>query len=151
MSKYEPLARFLRDRPDDVWDARFCDVERVLGFSLPRSAFQYNAWWANQEPGHTQTRGWRDAGWQTSRIDLEGKQVRFSREQRRSAATAAAPTPSMDELWQKAERITGIKDRDALLEAALTALIRRESARKLSGIGGSLPDFGVPARERPAW
>lgn len=83
MGKYEPLTHYLESRSDEIWDAQFTDVERVLGFPLPASALEYPAWWANQEPGHSQTRGWRDAGWETGRVDLARKRLRFVRSRRR--------------------------------------------------------------------
>jgi hypothetical protein len=55
MGKYEPLTHYLENQAEETWDASFSDVERVLGFALPRSACEYAAWWANQEPGHSQT------------------------------------------------------------------------------------------------
>jgi hypothetical protein len=55
----------------------------------------------------------------------------------------------LDGLWQRAEEISGLSDRDALLRAALTAFIQKEAARQLAAMGGSMPDFTVPPRERP--
>ena len=151
MGKYEPLTHYLENQPEEIWDAGFSDVERVLGFALPRSAHDYPAWWANQEPGHSQTRGWRDAGWETSQVDLAAKKVRFRRQRRKASQIAPEPEKVVVDLWDKAHRITGIDDRDALIEAALLALIRREAAKQLAALGGSMPDFQVPPRERPTW
>jgi hypothetical protein len=153
MGKYEPLALYLESRTEEIWDARFAEIERVLGFQLPRSAHAYPAWWANQEPGHSQTQGWRSAGWETSRVDLAAKKVRFSRCGRTPARTAEPNTSASaaDALFDKAQKLTKIKDRDALIEAALTALIRREAARQLIALGGTMPDLIVPPRQRPTW
>jgi hypothetical protein len=151
MGKYEPLTHYLENRSEEIWDARFSDVERVLGFALPRSAHEYPAWWANQEPGHSQTRGWRDAGWETGGIDLAAKKVRFRRCRRGIGDVRTRDGAPNAALWEKAHRLSGIKDRDALIEAALTALIRREAAKQLSAMGGTMPDFAVPPRERATW
>jgi hypothetical protein len=153
MGKYESLTHYLESQPEEIWDARFTDVEQILGFPLPRSAHEYPAWWANQEPGHSQTRGWRDAGWETSQVDLASKKVRFKRRQSGSGArhTLADSSGPGADLWDRARRLSGIEDRDALIEAALTALIRREAAKQLIALGGTMPDFTVPQRERPAW
>jgi Arc/MetJ family transcription regulator len=52
-----------------------------------------------------------------------------------------------EELLAKAERLTGIKDRTDVMREALTALIERESARKLARLGGSDPDLrDIPRR-----
>jgi hypothetical protein len=151
MGKYEPLTHYLENQSGEIWDAKFSDVERVLGFSLPPSAHEYPAWWANQEPGHSQTKGWRDAGWETGRVDLAAKKVRFKRCRPGAGGVRTRPGASGSALWDKAHRLSGIKDRDALIEAALTALIRREAAKQLSAMGGTMPDFAVPPRERPTW
>lgn len=54
-----------------------------------------------------------------------------------------------DELWVRAEALTGIKDRDVLLNKALRTFIEREAAKGLIALGGTMPDFTVPPRERP--
>jgi hypothetical protein len=152
MGKYEPLTQYLKKQPVEIWDARFVDVEKVLGFPLPRSAHEYPAWWANQDPGRSQTKGWRDAGWETGQVDLAAKKIRFRR--RIHAAKGKPPVrphERMSDLWERASRLSGIEDRDQLIEAALTALIRREAAKQLAEMGGTMPDFAVPARERPTW
>ena len=150
MGKYEPLTHYLENRPDEIWDAGFAEVERVLGFPLPHSAHEYPAWWANQEPGHSQTRGWRDAGWETGRVDLAGKRLRFVRSRKRSRQTdTPQEDPAIADLWERARRISGIDDRSDLLKAALTTFIRREAGRGLIALGGTMPDFTVPLRERP--
>ena len=153
MGKYEPLALYLENQTGGIWDARFADIERVLGFPLPRSAHEYPAWWANQEPGHSQTQGWRSAGWETSQVDLAAKKVRFKRRER-AATMPVEPRRAVDAtaaLWDRARKISGIEDKDTLIEAALTALIRREAVRKLIAMGGTMPDLTVPPRERPTW
>lgn len=79
MSKYEPLQKFLKglDR-DEEHELKFTELERELGFDLPRSARSYQAWWANQRNGrHVQANSWLDAGWHTAELDLKGEQVTF--------------------------------------------------------------------------
>lgn len=53
-----------------------------------------------------------------------------------------------DELLAKAQAFTGLKEKSALVREALTALIERESARRLARLGGSEPDLETPARRR---
>lgn len=150
MGKYEPLTHYLENRPDEIWDAQFAEIERVLGFPLPTSAHEYPAWWANQQPGHSQTRGWRDAGWETGRVDLAGKRLRFVRSRKRNRPDQARQEDSaIADLWERARQISGIEDHDALLKAALTTFIRREAGKGLIALGGTMPDFTVPPRERP--
>ena len=55
-----------------------------------------------------------------------------------------------DDLLETASRLTGITDRTPLIRESLKAIIARESARRLALLGGSMPDFEVPPRRRPA-
>ena len=60
-------------------------------------------------------------------------------------------TLNLDEqLLKEAQRITGMKERTALIHAGLRALIERESARRLAKLGGSEPDLSPVRRRRPA-
>ena len=54
-----------------------------------------------------------------------------------------------DTLLDRAVGLTGVKERGVLLSEALTALIERESARRLARLGGSEPGLEVPERRRP--
>jgi Arc/MetJ family transcription regulator len=54
-----------------------------------------------------------------------------------------------DELVSEAQRITGMKERTALIHEGLKALIERESARRLARLGGSEPRLQPIPRRRP--
>jgi len=52
-----------------------------------------------------------------------------------------------DELLKRASKLTGIKEKTALVHAGLEAIIARESARRLAAMGGSQPELrSVPRR-----
>ncbi len=55
-----------------------------------------------------------------------------------------------DDLLNKAQAFTGVREKSALVREALKALIERESARRLARLGGSEPDLAVPSRRRPS-
>jgi len=55
-----------------------------------------------------------------------------------------------DDLLAKAQALTGISEKSALVRDALKALIERGSARRLARLGGSEPDLEAPPRRRPA-
>ena len=55
-----------------------------------------------------------------------------------------------DELVTEAQRITGMKERTALIHEGLRALIERESARRLARLGGSEPRLRPVPRRRSA-
>ncbi|MBM6594106.1 type II toxin-antitoxin system VapB family antitoxin [Microvirga pudoricolor] len=52
-----------------------------------------------------------------------------------------------DALVVKAQAMTGLREKSALVREALEALIQRESARRLARLGGSEPDL-KPAPRR---
>jgi Arc/MetJ family transcription regulator len=58
-------------------------------------------------------------------------------------------TLNLDEnLVARATRMTGIREKTALLNAGLEALIARASSRRLAALGGSEPELEVPPRRR---
>lgn len=56
-----------------------------------------------------------------------------------------------DELLEKAQILSGIKEKTAVVRAGLEALIARESARRLAALGASEPGLETaPRRRTPA-
>jgi Arc/MetJ family transcription regulator len=53
-----------------------------------------------------------------------------------------------DELMARAQALTGLKEKSALVREALKALIERESARRLALLGGTEPDLELTPRRR---
>lgn len=54
-----------------------------------------------------------------------------------------------DQLYEEAARLTGMKEKTALIRESLRALIERESARRLAKLGGSEPQLNpIPRRPR---
>ncbi|HEY3797361.1 MAG TPA: type II toxin-antitoxin system VapB family antitoxin [Caulobacteraceae bacterium] len=53
-----------------------------------------------------------------------------------------------DALVARAEELTGLHEKPALIRAALQALIEREAARRLALLGGTMPDLKAPPRRR---
>jgi Arc/MetJ family transcription regulator len=53
-----------------------------------------------------------------------------------------------DKLLEKATKLAGPMDRATMLGEALTALIERESARRLARLGGTQPKLAVAPRRR---
>ncbi|MBS1159590.1 MAG: hypothetical protein H6R15_2009 [Proteobacteria bacterium] len=53
-----------------------------------------------------------------------------------------------DDLLAKAQALTGVSEKTALIREALRALIQRESAKRLALLGGSEPQLdSVPRRQ----
>ena len=56
-----------------------------------------------------------------------------------------------EKLLAEAQRLTGLKEQTELVREALSALIERESARKLAKLVGSEPDLAdIPRRRSDA-
>lgn len=55
-----------------------------------------------------------------------------------------------DELLTTAQALTGLKEKSDLVREALKALIERESARRLTRLGGSELRLKAPPRRRSA-
>jgi Arc/MetJ family transcription regulator len=51
-------------------------------------------------------------------------------------------------LFEEASKLTGISERGKLIREALTALIARESGKRLAKLGGTAPDLKEIPRRR---
>ena len=91
MSKYRALGPALANRKNDIWRATFSELEQILGFALPDSAREYQAWWSNQSDAstHRHARVWQEAGWRTCELDLGSETVTFER-----VGTPITPPPA---------------------------------------------------------
>ena len=77
MSKYAPLADYLRSAGQDFVPMSFDDIERIIGATLPNSAMNYRAWWSNNPTNSVMTRAWLEAGYKTEKVDMAGKTLVF--------------------------------------------------------------------------
>jgi len=78
--KYAPLEDYLKRLPAKQTEVtlRFGEIEKIIGARLPKSAFTYREWWANQEGGSRAPR-WQAAGFVVDTVDLKGKLAYFRR------------------------------------------------------------------------
>ena len=60
----------------------FEQIERILGFKLPKSAYEYETWWS----GRSHARVWLSAGWRTQDVNLAVHKVTFRRQTRTHGA-----------------------------------------------------------------
>ena len=54
-----------------------------------------------------------------------------------------------DALFEKAKRLSGLKEKTAVVHAGLEALIAAESARRLAALGGTEKKLRTVPRRRP--
>jgi Arc/MetJ family transcription regulator len=64
-------------------------------------------------------------------------------------STAVRTTITIDdELLKDAQEFSGIKEKSAVINEALRWFVAREAGKRLAKLGGSAPDFDVPATRR---
>lgn len=93
MSKYEALPQFLVRMDRASRRLSFGEIEKILGFKLPKSAYEHEAWWSNNANGHSHARAWLEFGWRTEAVDLAARKVTFRRETEPSAVKAPKRDP----------------------------------------------------------
>ncbi len=94
MSKYEPLPQFLGSVGGGLHRMSFVEIERILGFKLPKSAYEHEAWWSNNATGHSHARAWMKFGWRTEAVDLAARKVTFQRSHQ--STLSAMPSTTTD-------------------------------------------------------
>jgi CBS domain-containing protein len=79
-SVYAPLAAYLESQPGDVDEVKmkFEELEVITGKKLPKSAYEYRAWWAN-DPGKPHAALWLNAGWRAQYINMTERRLTFIR------------------------------------------------------------------------
>lgn len=77
MGIYDPLKHYLLESGQDTVQITFSKIEKLLARSLPKSAYTYNAWWANG--GHSHANAWLDAGYKVVSVDFLEKVVIFEK------------------------------------------------------------------------
>jgi hypothetical protein len=82
-SKYDALREYLEKQDSREITFRFEDARKAIGFSLPPSAYKYQAFWANQSniENRPWAKAWKEAGFEVVSYKLSGIDgwVRFKR------------------------------------------------------------------------
>lgn len=78
MGKYDPVREFLFTSGRPTVSMSFDELGRLVSGGLPRSAYIYQAWWANEKrPHQPHKQAWGKAGFEVDHLDLNTKRVRF--------------------------------------------------------------------------
>ena len=77
---YTSFLKYLKDQHVNEVDCSFEQIEKILGFKLPHSAYKYAAWWSNS-PSHPLMAQILEAGWESKYLDLRRKNITFYRSQ----------------------------------------------------------------------
>jgi hypothetical protein len=79
MSKYAPLADYLKKQQRDRVPMTFAEIEKVTGVKLPPSATRHRPWWSNNPNNSVMTKIWLDAGFESEQVDMAGRKLVFKR------------------------------------------------------------------------
>ena len=80
--KYTPLETYLRGLPEGQQEVTlaFEQIEKILNFKLPASAYEDWRWWDHETEGnHVTARAWATAGWRIESLDVGAKWVKLTR------------------------------------------------------------------------
>ena len=64
--KYAPLLQFLQRQTAEQIILTYAEVESILGFKLPKSAYTYTMWWNSK--GHPHCQAWLQAGYDVADV-----------------------------------------------------------------------------------
>jgi hypothetical protein len=78
MGKYSPLGEYLRAQGRDEVSMTFSQIEKIIGHKLPHS-HRYRAWWSNNDFNSVMTKVWRQAGYESEKVDMKGRKLVFRR------------------------------------------------------------------------
>lgn len=77
MAKYDALRDWLISHGGGVVEMTFDQIADLVG-GLPSSAYNHQAWWANErDRAHVQAHAWQAARMRVDRVNLGAKTVRF--------------------------------------------------------------------------
>ena len=76
-SKYRHLTAYLGKQESPV-KLSFGEIEAIVGFSLPASAYSYREFWANTK-SHSIALSWLSIGYRTVEVSIEQKYVVFEK------------------------------------------------------------------------
>lgn len=85
-SKYTPLVDYLHSQSENKVSFSFDKIEQILQSTLPSSAREHRAWWANDRTSHTQSKLWLEAGWRVTSINMTEQTVVFAKTREREWA-----------------------------------------------------------------
>lgn len=74
--KYRPLSEAILADGGNKVTFSFSEMEEILGFSLPPSARNHRAFWANTK-SHSIASSWMSIGYETMEVDMENEKVTF--------------------------------------------------------------------------
>ncbi len=77
MSKYEPLANYLKSVDFESIPMTFTKIELIINDSLPASARKHRPWWSNNPSNSTVLRSWIAAGYKVTKVNMNNECLVF--------------------------------------------------------------------------
>lgn len=102
--KYRALSDYLSGSDEHIVSLTFSDIEELLGFTLPHSARQHRAFWANTT-SHSIASSWLSVGYETVKVNIEEGNVVFEEKRREQFDNDTLFEKLLNELLQKANAI----------------------------------------------
>jgi hypothetical protein len=90
MSKYSPLADYLKRQDREHVPMTFAEIEKITGTKLPPSATKHRPWWSNNPQNSVLTRVWLEAGFESEQVDMTGRKLVFKRVRATKQAASSA-------------------------------------------------------------
>lgn len=78
MGKYAPLGQFLKKQKRNTVKMSFSEIEKIIGFKLPKSKSN-RAFWSNNPDNNVMTKEWIEAGFVTKDVDTQHGELVFSK------------------------------------------------------------------------
>lgn len=75
-AKYIGLTRYLRNDKRPRIILTFEEIEKIIGFKLPESAYIHQPFWANTS-SHSISYSWMQVGYMARALDLKNKKITF--------------------------------------------------------------------------
>jgi hypothetical protein len=92
VSKYAPLKDHLGAQWATEVPMNFVEIEKVIGDTLPPSAYKHRAWWSNNPSNSVITYAWLEAGYETERVDMSSRKLVFRRVSPRPPRPPSTPS-----------------------------------------------------------
>lgn len=67
LNKFENLTKYLKDKNEDNIKLSFSNLEKIIGFPLPDSAYKHRAYFANVL-NHSISKAWMEAGYRSTNM-----------------------------------------------------------------------------------
>ena len=109
--KYRKLYAHLVSLSSQEWKASFADIEVIIGDNLPASAWNYQAWWAN-DVTHSQGAAWLAAGWETAQVNMDAETLLFRREDFSSPDRQSVSTEDALDALDQLQTALGVREAD---------------------------------------